>query len=242
MKSTNRKRALLISSSVILLCMTIIVGMTWALFTDTQTVSNHLKAGDLQITLKRTELTKTTLDDKGYLVTQPTDTNSVNFTDPTDENIFGLTMENGEVTEKIVPGSKFVATMQIENNSDAAFKYWARIDCKDEDVAKKLAEQLIIIVYTDKNGDGVIDTEGDDAEKHESVIANGLEIGDDVNYIGLLEKTGMEKFIVSVEFDDYGYTYQDGVITSANDAAQNQDVEFDLVVFAVQVTTEPTTP
>ena len=47
MESTNRKRALLVSGSVILLCMTIIVGMTWALFTDTRTLTNHLKAGDL---------------------------------------------------------------------------------------------------------------------------------------------------------------------------------------------------
>ena len=52
MKSTNRKRALLVSASVILLCMTIIVGMTWALFTDTATVENHLQAGDLNITLE----------------------------------------------------------------------------------------------------------------------------------------------------------------------------------------------
>ena len=56
MKSTNRKRALLVSASVILLCMTIIVGMTWALFTDTQKVNNHLQAGDLSITLKRIPL------------------------------------------------------------------------------------------------------------------------------------------------------------------------------------------
>ena len=56
MKSTHRKRTLLVSSAVIMLCMTIIVGMTWALFTDTQTVHNHLQAGDLKITLKRTEL------------------------------------------------------------------------------------------------------------------------------------------------------------------------------------------
>lgn len=245
MKSTNRKRSLIISSSVILLCMVIVVGMTWALFTDTQNVTNHLKAGDLKITLKRTELTKKTLDTSGYLVetqVQKATDDPVTFTNPTDKNVFGLTMENGEVTEKIVPGSKFVATMQIENHSDVAFKYWARIDCKDEDVKKRLAEQLIVVVYTDKNGDGVIDTEGDDAEKNEGIVADGLKIGDDTKYIGLLEKADKENFIISVEFDDKGYTYKNGVLTSANDAAQNQDVEFDLVVYAVQVTAKPTTP
>ena len=53
MKGTSRKRTLLVSCAVILLCMTVIIGMTWALFTDTHTVKNHLKAGDLDITLER---------------------------------------------------------------------------------------------------------------------------------------------------------------------------------------------
>jgi predicted ribosomally synthesized peptide with SipW-like signal peptide len=222
--------------------MAIIAGMTWALFTDTQTISNHLRAGDLQVTLKRTELIKTTIDDNGYLTTLPTDTTVVDFTDPTDKNVFGLKTGNDTVVEKIVPGSKFVATMQVENNSDVAFKYWAGISCKDADAVKELAGQLIIIVYTDENGDGVIDTEGDDAEKHESIVSSGLIIGDDTNYIGLLEKTDKESFIVSVEFNDNGYTYENGVLTSVNDAAQKQEVEFDLVVYAVQVTTAITTP
>lgn len=228
MKSTNRKRALLVSASVILLCMTIIVGMTWALFTDTQTVSNHLQAGDLVITLKRTELTKTTLNTSGKLVTSATDKNPKNFSNPTDENVFGI-VEG----EKLVPGTKYVAKMQIENHSDIAFGYWVKIDCKDEDVAKTLAKQLKIIVYTDKNGDGMIDTqnEGDD-----STVATGLEVGSDKDYIGTLEIGKAESFIVSVEFTDTGYTYVDGVLTSTNDGAQTQSVDFDLVVYAIQAT------
>ena len=127
MKSTNRKRALLVSASVILLCMTIIVGMTWALFTDTQKVTNHLQAGDLSITLKRTELTKTTLNAQGKLVESAPDTTTKNFSNPTDENVFGI-VEG----EKIVPGTKYVAKMQIENNSDVAFGYWIEIVCTDK--------------------------------------------------------------------------------------------------------------
>lgn len=228
MKSTNRKWALLVSVSVILLCMTIIVGMTWALFTDTQKVSNHLQAGDLAITLKRTELTKTTLNANGKLVTSEPDTNPKNFSNPTDENVFGI-VEG----ERIVPGTKYVAKMQIENHSDIAFGYWVKIDCKDEDVAKTLAEQLKIIVYTDKNGDGTIDAE---TEGVDSTVAVGLEVGDDENYIGTLEIGDAETFIVSVEFTDTGYTYMDGVLMSTNDSAQKQSVDFDLVVHAVQAT------
>lgn len=242
MKNTNKRRALLVSSLVILLCLSIIAGMTYALFTDTQKVSNHLQAGDLEVTLKRTALTKTMLSaTTGKLETVTPavvddETDDVTFTNPTDENVFGLTTDgNGNVTELIVPGSKYVATMQIENNSDVAFGYWVRIDCKDEDVEKVLAKQLEIIVYTDLNKDGVIDTEGDDAEKHLSTVSGGLEVGNDQSFIGTLACNQAENFIVSVEFVDKSYTYVDGVLTSENDAAQETDVEFDLIVYALQV-------
>ena len=238
MKSTNRKRALITSGAIVLLCMTIIVGMTWALFTDTQTVTNHLQAGDMKITLNRTQLVKKTLDDDGYLVEtmvqSAAEDEAVPFDNPTGENVFGL-----EADEVIVPGSKFVATMQVQNNSDAAFKYWVKIDCKDEDAAKELAEQLVIIVYTDKNKDGVIDTDEVTDDSDVSIIANGLTVGDDQNYIGIVETGSSEDFIVSLEFRDDGYSYVDGVLTSNNNVAKKKTSNFDLIVYAVQVTQAP---
>ena len=243
MRSTNRKRALIVSGSVILLCMTLIIGTTWALFTDTKNLKNHIQAGDLEITLKRTALTKTTLNEKGYLesseVQKSTDA-PVDFTKPTANTVFDLaTDKDGNLTEKIVPGSKFVATMQIENNSDVAFGYWIRIDCKDEDTSKALAQQLKVTVYTDKNGDGTIDTDEKTQESDGSYVHTGLVIGggskDD--YVGVLEVGQKESFIVAVEFEDRGYSYVDGVLTSDNDLAQLQDVTFDLVVHAVQIST-----
>ena len=90
-----------------------------------------------------------------------------------------------------------------------------------------------IIIYTDKNGDGTIDTT---SEGVDSTVATGLEVGSDKDYIGTLERGKAENFIVSVEFIDTGYTYKDGVLTSTNDGAQTQSVEFDLVVHAVQAT------
>ena len=253
MRSINRKRALIVAAAIILLSMTIITGMTWALFTDTQNVTNHLQAGDLKITLKRTELTKTTLNSQGFLVTEPTDKTVVTFSNPTDnkQNVFGIETVNGKVTEKVVPGSKFVATMQIENNSDVAFNYWVRIDCKNEDVKKALASQLQVVVYTDKNKDGKIITENVDIdqdgvvdiykESSESYVSSDLEVGNDKKPIGTLAIGQSEKFIVSVEFVDLGYSYVNGVLTSSNDPAQLDNVEFDLVVYAIQATTATTT-
>ena len=227
MRSMSRKRALLVSAAVILLAMSIIVGMTWALFTDTETVSNHLQAGDLSITFKRTELTKTTLNDSGYLVELPADTTVVNFSNPTDENVFALTTDDeGNVTEKVVPGSKFVATMVIENNSDVAFGYWVEIVCTDKTTGEDLAKQLKVTVNTGN----------DDV----STINDGLKVGSDTDFIDVLTVGTDGTFIVTVEFVDDGYSFEDGVLGSTNDAAERENVSFDLVVYAIQVATEPT--
>ena len=214
MKSTNRKRALLVSASVILLCMTIIVGMTWALFTDTQKVSNHLQAGDLSITLKRTELTKTTLNAQGKLVTSAADTTVVNFSNPTDENVFGI-VEG----EKIVPGTKYVAKMQVENHSDVAFGYWIEIVCTDKTNGADLAKQLKVTVNT-----------GTDAS---ASVNDGLTVGSSSNYVGELIIGATAEFTVTVEFLD-SFVAENNI--DHNDLAQGENLSFDLVVHAVQAT------
>ena len=214
MKSTNRKRALLVSASVILLCMTIIVGMTWALFTDTQKVTNHLQAGDLSITLKRTELTKTTLNAQGKLVTSAPDTTTKNFSNPTDENVFGI-VEG----EKIVPGTKYVAKMQVENHSDVAFGYWIEIVCTDKTNGADLAKQLKVTVNT-----------GSDAS---ASVNDGLTVGSSSNYVGELIIGATAEFTVTVEFLD-SFVAENNI--DHNDLAQGESLSFDLVVHAVQAT------
>ena len=214
MKSANRKRALLVSASVILLCMTIIVGMTWALFTDTQKVSNHLQAGDLSITLKRTELTKTTLNAQGKLVTSDPDTTTKNFSNPTDENVFGI-VEG----EKIVPGTKYVAKMQVENHSDVAFGYWIEIVCTDKTNGADLAKQLKVTVNT-----------GTDAS---ASVNDGLNVGSSSNYVGELIIGATAEFTVTVEFLD-SFVAANNI--DHNDLAQGENLSFDLVVHAVQAT------
>ena len=214
MKSTNRKRALLVSASVILLCMTIIVGMTWALFTDTQKVTNHLQAGDLSITLKRTELTKTTLNAQGKLVTSDPDTTTKNFSNPTDENVFGI-VEG----EKIVPGTKYVAKMQVENHSDVAFGYWIEIVCTDKTNGADLAKQLRVTVNT-----------GTDAS---ASVNDGLTVGSSSNYVGELIIGATAEFTVTVEFLD-SFVAENNI--DHNDLAQGESLSFDLVVHAVQAT------
>ena len=223
MRGTNRNRVLLVSSSVILICLTVIVGVTLALFTDTVTVKNHLQAGDLNITLKRTNLVTCSLDaTTGYLKgTENGET--VDFSGQTNRNIFDINSET-----RIVPGCYYIATMELSNNaenSDAAYSYWIemKLDTEgisDEDLAKlKLDEQLKVTV-TSRAGTTV------------KTLSEGLEIGDAETPIGTLSKGTFENFNVKVEFMDNG----------ENDAAKAQSLKFDLIVHAVQATTAPVNP
>ena len=216
MKGTSRKRTLLVSCAVILLCMTVIIGMTWALFTDTHTVKNHLKAGDLDITLERIGLEKYTLNESGYLTSvEYTDTEAYwNFSNSTEKDVFDI-----QSNEKIVPGSKFIATMRIKNESDVAFGYWIEIVCTDKTNGADLAKQLKVTVNT-----------GSDAS---AFVNDGLTVGSSSNYVGELIIGASAEFTVTVEFLD-SFVAENNI--DRNDLAQGENLSFDLVVHAVQAT------
>ena len=208
MRSANRRRTLLISGSTVLLSLTVIVGMTFALFSDEEIVNNHLKAGDLDITLTRTKLTSTYLTEKGFLDTV-TDDRDKDFSNGTDENVFAL---EGAV---IVPQSKYIAEMQVSNNSDVAFGYWVEIVYTGK-AEIELADQIDITVNT--------------AESKR--LNQGLMVGSANEPIAVLGVGDASTFTVTVEFMD--------LANDVNNQAQGDDVTFDLVVHAVQYTgTDP---
>ena len=55
----------------------------------------------------------------------------------------------------------------------------------------------------------------------------------------MITKGESDRFVIAVEFLDKGFHFEDGVLSSENNAAQTQDVEFDLIVYAVQATKAP---
>jgi hypothetical protein len=178
--------------------------MTFALFTDEEIVNNHLSAGDLDITLVRTSLTSTYLTDRGYLDTV-TDSQIKDFTNDTNENVFGL---NGSL---IVPKSKYVAEMQISNESDVAFGYWVEIVYTGS-ANVDLAEQISVTVNTEES----------------KRLNQGLMVGSESAPIAVLAVGEAGKFTVAVEFLD--------LQSSVNNMAQGDSVTFDLIVHAVQYT------
>ena len=209
MRSTNRSRAMIVSSSIILICLTVLVGMTVVLFTEQEVVGNHLRAGDLNITLERTKLTSTYLTNLGELDTIVND-EVKDFTRNVKDNVFDL---NGAV---IVPQSKYTAEMKITNGSERApsdvdFAYWIEIVYNGESDVP-LAEQINVTVNTE-------------ASKR---LNEGLTVGSETDPIGVLAVGESAEFTVTIEFLDLDI--------AVNNEAQGNNVKFDLVVHAVQYT------
>ncbi len=204
----SKVRTLLVACIMIMLCAAMIVGGTYALWSDNVTVENHLSSGTLQVKLERISLTKTYLDNEtGYLVTAGPDTTIVDFTDTNtaDDNVFGIE------DEKVVPCSEYEAKLRLTNNGDVAFTYDVII--KLNSASNALAEQLK--VYIDGEDKGTLDQYAVDGK---AVISTQT----------MAKNDAAKEFTVKIQFinDD-----------DVNNDAQDKEVKFDLLVNAVQKTT-----
>ncbi|MBO5889286.1 MAG: hypothetical protein J6Q58_04015 [Clostridia bacterium] len=204
----NKIKTLLMSCIMIMLCAAMIVGGTYALWSDNVTVENHLSSGTLQVKLERISLTKTYLDNEtGYLVTAGPDTTMIDFTDTNtaDDNVFGIE------DEKVVPCSEYEAKLRLTNNGDVAFTYDVII--KLNSASNALAEQLK--VYIDGEDKGTLDQYAVDGK---AIISTQT----------MAKNDAAKEFTVKIQF------INDNDI---NNDAQDKEVKFDLLVNAVQKTT-----
>ena len=202
------KKILLISCSVILLCLAIIAGTTFALFTDSTTMRNHLVAGNLDVVLTRTNLKYNALNDLGELDDFEI-TDDLDFTESSAENVFGV---DGLL---IVPGSYFEAELEMRNRGNVAFDYNIQIVFIGE--ANLLADQIKLTLT---RADGSTET------KKLSELGAGLS----VKAGKMTVNDHAETFSVRVEFID--------LEGAANNPTMNTSVEFDLVVTATQATAD----
>ena len=214
-------KTLFTSIAAIALAAMLFVAGTYALFTDTITVTNHLQAGTLEATLTRVTLTGNVIDGNGFLVDYEGDEN-VDFSDPSEENMFDL-----DNTNYIVPGMYRTAEMKLSNQSTVAFAYWIEIVLTDPTLAEDIAlsEQLEVTVTTANDEVGV------DKKPIENAGTNKIELGTQAAPIGIVTTGGSQNFTVTVTFKDYG-TAEDNV----NNNAKEANISFDMIVHAVQVT------
>lgn len=204
-------KGLALSMVVILLCITTVIGGTFALFTDTVTVKNHLESGVLDATLIRESATKVILGDDGYVKTE--NVGESDFTGANQDNVFGL-----ELGDKIVPGSVLNANMKITNDGEVAFGYYVKFVLSDETGKvsdQNLAKQLKVTITGDVTVTGV--------------IADGLNLGDENNLISSVAVGESKSFSVKVEFID-----DSKVQGVENNDAMAQNVYIDFIIVAVQ--------
>lgn len=176
----KKTKVIIISCITILVCLSLIIVGTYALFSQTVNIENHLQAGTLKVKLERTNLIWVELNVDGYLE-ENQDSTVKDFTSPTFENIFGI--EDGVL---VVPGCYYEASMRLTNDGSVAFDYIVKIVLKS--ASNKLAEQIKVIV------------DGDDANK------KALSIGENTVSSGTIDKTDASKaFTVKIVFEEDQY-------------------------------------
>ncbi len=210
----NKFRVLFVSYMVILFCAVLIIGSSFALFTDSVKVTNHLKTGNLDIALIRKSLEYSCLNDAGELEVY-SDQSETDFTFQTNTNVFGLN-RNGLL---IVPGSYFDAVLVLENHGNVAFDYDVEIILNED--TKSFSDQLLITVTDSFNNSNTY-------LLSDFLFNNTILMGEMNNNLKQVE------FKIRVEFlNDLNTDY-----SINNNEAKNKQINFDLIVEAVQKTND----
>jgi len=220
-RKSDMVKSTIIAIVTIIACIGIVTAGTLALFTDSMLVENHLEAGTLDVTLHRTYLERTALDDDGYLYEFPDDNRVVDYTNENTENVLGL--KTGEI---IVPGLNCRATLKIAHGpkSNIAFNYIVKLVVKGDATGamNELGEQLMF--YAEADGvvyEKTLDQVGSDGY----VIMTGA----------LDEGASSEEFVFGLKFIDFDAgPNPDAVKGTTNNKAQSKNFYFDIIVEAVQ--------
>ena len=199
------------TSVTIALCLALMIGATYAWFTDSVYTKTHISAGYLEVSLVRENLEYSSLG----IVTR-TDDKPFNFSQPTSENLFGL--EDGD---KLAPGDKLTADLVISNNSTTDFYYWIELVSMNGDpLSAPLREQLVLTVE-------VFDEAGALTNSASISLSESASLGSERHPLGELAPfvNDTASFSVTLEF----------LLSEDNNSAMEMTANIDLVVKAQQV-------
>lgn len=211
-----KKRSIItIACLSIVLCVALIAGGTYALFSSKTSVTNHLRSGNLTLKLERVGLTKYAYDEASGEYKENVYTNGdayVDFSQATEKNVFDIAR-----SEVIAPGVWYEATMRISKdntNVPFAYKIIVKLNSSKGEDGKDNAFASQLRIYVDGIEKGYLS---------EYVTAEGgNEVSVSSGTIGLTE--GSKEFKVKLLFDP----------TADNNAVMNSTADFDLIVEATQ--------
>ena len=123
-----KKKLLITSVLVILMCVSLIGGATFALFTSEDVVNIAITSGKVEV--------EAVFGDFYYKTFQNPEWTLAENKTTTFANIGGSASVNGDtlVLDKIVPGNGVKVNIEIKNNSDIAVKYMVKVELSGENV------------------------------------------------------------------------------------------------------------
>lgn len=211
-----KKRSIItIACLSIVLCVALIAGGTYALFSSKTSVTNHLRSGNLTLKLERVGLTKYAYDEASGEYKENVYTNGdayVDFSQATEKNVFDIAR-----SEVIAPGVWYEATMRISKdntNVPFAYKIIVKLNSSKGEDGKDNAFASQLRVYVDGAPKGYLSDYVTAEGGNEVSVSSGT--------IGLTE--GSKEFKVKLLFDP----------TADNNAVMNSTADFDLIVEATQ--------
>ena len=180
----NKKiRRVLLSVVILLMSLMVLVITTYVLFKDDIILVNHISAGDLNVSLIRTDLKGKILGTDGKLhdFHNP---GQIDFSKPTEKNLFDL-----ENDVYIVPGVEFKATLLVVNSGSTNFGYYVNIVIGD-DSSIELCEQLYVTISA--------------GDKKVSGTLADLYLGGEHDFVSVIESNGSSSFDIEIIFIDNG--------------------------------------
>ena len=135
-----KKRLLLTSVLVILLCVSLIGGATFALFTSEDVVNIAITSGKVEVEANLGDFYYKTFANPSWTLAENKTT--------TFGNIGGMARVDGAtlVLDKIVPGNGVKVDVEIKNNSDVAIKYMVKTELTGENT-----DEVVVNTYCDED-------------------------------------------------------------------------------------------
>ena len=228
-----KKKVLLTSGMIIMLCICLIAGSTYALFTASETESVVVSAGNVELSVAIND------DDAVAYSLDEDETNRGTRNDNVFANGGTFSLDgNGLLTiERMTPGDYVTFGVDVTNESNVAIQYRLVAKSLKPTVAgeKDLADKLTVTI-TGLNGDA----------RQTQTLVKPATAGENVEWVSApftvaapasasAAATAISSFNVTVTFDDGGASYgTDGVLTSSDNDYMNKTANLQFVIEAVQ--------